>query len=52
MIIHITLQFNLRSVEFHYVMGRSLADGTLLLVRHTYIHDIDNGRYVHSRNTG
>jgi hypothetical protein len=30
--IHITLQFNLRSVEFHCVMGRSMADVTLLLV--------------------
>jgi hypothetical protein len=48
--IRITLQFNLRSVEFHCVMGRSMADVTLLHVRRTYIQGTENGKWVHSRN--
>jgi len=42
--IRITLQFNLRSVEFHCVMGRSMADVTLLHVRRTYIQRTENGK--------
>jgi len=49
--IHIALQFSLRSVEFHCVMGRNMADVTLLPVHHMYIHDTENGKYFHSRNS-